>query len=171
MKGKEVIAEPLQNSEELVWHAHPMKENPAKGVLFWALILFTIWAIYWNLGSLLLTTVAAGMLLGSLTSFYLPTQYRFDSSGAFIHRWFYRRGMSWQRVRSVSVERDGIFLSPYPLRTRLENFRGVYLPYRENKEQLIAYLHKSAPGISGLPPLETSKRTSDSMANTNGETS
>jgi len=128
-----------------------MQEHPAKGVLFWAVVIFTVWAVYWNVGSLLLTAVAAVLLLGSLTSFYLPTRYTLDQSGALSKRWLHRRRMGWERVRSVSDEKAGLFLSPFPVRTRLENFRGLYLPYRGNRDEVLSFVSSCAPGAAGLP--------------------
>jgi hypothetical protein len=132
-----------------------MKESPAKGVLFWTVLLLTVWAVWWNLQSLLLTAVAAGMLLGSLTSFYLPTVYRLGADGAGYSRWLSQRKLEWSRVRSVTKERDGVFLSPFPAKTRLENFRGLYLPYRSNREEVLACIRLFAPEATGLTVIKS----------------
>jgi len=142
-------------SDQLVWRVHPMKESPAKGVLFWTVLLLTVWAVWWNLQSLLLTAVAAGMLLGSLTSFYLPTVYRLDAIGAGYSRWLSQRKLEWSRVRSVTKERDGVFLSPFPAKTRLENFRGLYLPYRSNREEVLGCIRLFAPDATGLTAIKS----------------
>ena len=133
------------------WTAFPMRESPLKGIFFWMVVIFTIWAIHWNIGSVMLTFVAAVILLGALTSFFLPTTYILDESGAGFKRWFHRRRLSWSKVRSVVDERDGMFLSPFPVKSRLENFRGLYLPYRNNRERVLAVVKFYAPEAGGFP--------------------
>ena len=148
--------------DRLSWTVFPMRERPAKGVLFWAVIVFTVWAVYWNVGSVLLTIAAAALLLGSLTSFYLPTCYTLDEGGAGLGRWFHRRRIGWERIRSVSDEKDGLFLSPFPVRTRLENFRGLFLPYRSNHDEVLHLVRRYAPAAAGLPLQEKSNERGES---------
>ncbi len=119
-----------------------MKENIGKSVIFWVVLIFTIWAVYWNIGSVLFTIVAALLLLGSLSSFFLPTNYSLNDKGVRSDRLFHHRSMSWDRVRSISLDGNGMFLSPFPSRTRLENFRGLFLPFRQNKETIIETVHQ-----------------------------
>jgi hypothetical protein len=129
-----------------------MKESPMKGLLFWTILPLTVWAVYWNLNSLFLTALAAALLLGSLTSFYIPSRYSLDAQGASLHRWFIRKRLDWTRVRSVVDEQGGLFLSPFPLKSRLENFRGMFLPYRDNRQAVIDWVKLHAPEAKGFKP-------------------
>ncbi len=144
-----------QNHKVYRWTAFPLRESPHKGVLFWIIMIMTIWAVYWNIGSVLVTAAAAILLLGSLSSFYLPTRYTIDESGVMVKRILHNRRMYWYRVRSVSDERDGVFLSTFPVKSRLENFRGLYLPYRNNRQQILELVRTYAPDVRGLPKIET----------------
>lgn len=128
------------------WTVHPMRERLGRTILFWVLVAFTIWAVYWNAGDWLFTAVAALFLLGSLSSFYLPTTYTIDADGVQMRRGIGSRRMEWSRVRSASPEPRGVFLSPFPLRSRLENFRGLWLPYRDNREEVLALVRRYNPG-------------------------
>ncbi len=136
------------------WTAFPMRETPGREIIFWIVVIFTVLMVYWNLESVLLTLAAALLLLGSLSSFYLPTTYILSSEGAVLKRWFYRRRFEWRRVRSTSDERDGLFMSPFPVKSRLENFRGIYLPYRGNREEILSIVRKYAPDAMNLPAIE-----------------
>jgi|GEM_PF-1983923 len=131
-----------------------MHESTIKAVVFWAVVVFTIWAVWWNLQSIILTTLAVVLLMASLSSFYLPTIYTLDKDGARLKRWFIGRDIEWPRVRSVSDERDGLFLSPFPTKSRLENFRGIYLPYRNNRVEIIAVVRFYTPNAAGLPAID-----------------
>ena len=133
------------------WTAFPLRESPHKGVLFWVVMVVTVWAVYWNVGSILLTVFAAALLLVTLSSFYLPTHYSIDEIGVSVRRVAYNRRLSWVRIRSVFDERDGLFVSPFPVKSRMENFRGVYLPYRNNRKEILAIIKAYAPDLRGLP--------------------
>ncbi len=145
------VSENHTNSiRELTYTVFPMREQPFKAMLFWPVTILTLWAVYWNSGSWLLTFIGAAVLFGSLTSYYLPTHYSVDNKGVRMQRLYYGRHLSWERIRSIVDERDGIFLSPFPVKTRLENFRGLYMPYRDNRIELLSLIRKYAPDVKGL---------------------
>jgi len=145
------MSNPGSDNGKYRWTAFPLRESLHKGVLFWMVMIITVWAVYWNIGSILLTVVAALLLLGSLSSFYLPTQYMIDESGVRSKRILHNRSLSWTRIRSVVDERNGLFVSPFPVKSRLENFRGIYLPYRNNRQEVISAIRNFAPELYGLP--------------------
>jgi len=128
-----------------------MKEHLGKAVFFWVVVLFTVWAVWWNLQSVLLTIVATLVLLGALTSFYLPTTYQVGAEGVAWKRLTGGKKLEWERVRSVADEKEGLFLSPFPVKSRMENFRGIYLPYRGNREEVLAVVGYYVPKVKGLP--------------------
>ena len=127
-----------------------MREQPTKAFLFWPVAILTIWAVYWNVGSILLTFIAVIVLFGSLTSYWLPSNYTIDKDGVRLQRWYYQRQLEWSRIRSVVDEREGLFLSPFPIKARLENFRGLYMPYRDNRDELLDLVRHYAPDVKGL---------------------
>ncbi|MCF7811560.1 hypothetical protein K9N50_11295 [bacterium] len=127
-----------------------MSESPFRAVIFWVVLIFTIWMVYWNIESIIFTIFAGLLLLGSLSSFYLPTTYIIDSKGAGFRRFIQKRKIEWGRVRSVSDEDNGVFLSPFPVKSRLENFRGIFLPYRGNRAEILELIAEYAPDIFQL---------------------
>jgi len=129
-----------------------MKENPGKALFFWLVVIFTVWAVWWNIQSILLTAVATLALLGALTSFFLPTRYRLDAEGASWERLTGGKKLEWRRVRSVSGEKEGVFLSPYPVKSRMENFRGIYLPYRGNRDKALEVIAFYTESPKETPP-------------------
>jgi hypothetical protein len=125
-----------------------MRESLWRAIFFWVVVVFTLWAVWWNVHSLLMTAFAGIILLGALASFILPTQYKIGPEGASQERLTGRKSIEWSRVRSLTDEREGLFLSPYPVKSRLENFRGLYLPYRENREEIMAVVKMYASEAS-----------------------
>jgi hypothetical protein len=122
-----------------------MRESPGRALIFWAVLIFTIWMVYWNIESIIFTIFAGLLLLGSLSSFYLPTTYIIDEKGVGSKRLLHKRELEWNRVRSVSDEDNGVFLSPFPVKSRLENFRGIFLPYRENRTEILKLIAEHVP--------------------------
>ena len=144
--------------QTLKWTVHPLRESPLKAALFWLILTVVIWAVYWNAipafsrgAAVLFTAAAAALLLLAVNSFYLPTHFYIDSTGAGFQRWSFHKHITWTRVRSASADKTGLFLSSFPVRSRIENFRGLYLYFRGNREAVIAAVRRYKPGLAGLP--------------------
>ena len=55
--------------------------------------------------------------------------------------------MSWQRLKLIVEEKTGLFLSPFPYRTRLENYRGMYLYFRGNRDEILLLMQHYKPSL------------------------
>ncbi len=142
------------SAPEISWTVHPMRENPAKGILFWFILAFVVWMVYWNIKpsfsnaqSVFFTFFAALILLLSLTSFYLPTLFEINERGILIKRLFYSKRFKWEKVNSIKEERTGLFISPFAVRSRLENHRGLFLYFRSNRDQVIEAVRHYKPEL------------------------
>jgi len=131
-----------------------MRESPGRAIIFWLVLIFTLWMVYWNLESIIFTIFAGLLLLGSLSSFYLPTTYSIDDKGVGSKRILHKRKIEWDRVRSISDEENGVFLSPFPVKSRLENFRGIFLPYRGNRDEILELISEHVPDVFDSNELE-----------------
>jgi len=148
----------LERLEKVTWTVHPMMDNPKKGITFWIILPMVIWLFYWNIepdfsriASRLSTVVVTLILLIYFSSIYLSTRFTIDSDGVAISRWLFTKRLTWKRVRSMVNEKNGVFISPFPVRTRMENFRGVFLFYRDNQEEVIDALRSHKPDLPGMP--------------------
>ncbi len=147
----------------IAYKAHPMRESIVKAIFFWLVVIFTIWGVWLNVDSIFLTFVAGAILIGSLNSFYLATIYRIGPDGASWKRLSGSRSIEWPRVRLVADERDGLFLSSFAGRSIMENFRGMYLPYRSNRDEILTLVRRYAPDAKGWktppdqPPTDSSQ--------------
>lgn len=116
-----------------------------------------VWAVFWNIRldftfaqSMVYTFAATLFLLISLSSFYLPTHFKIGKEGVSLKRWFYVKTMTWERIRSVKDEKTGLFVSPFPARRRLENFRGIYLYYKGNRDEIMRTFLEYKPEITEI---------------------
>jgi hypothetical protein len=65
----------MNYAEVLKWSSHPVKRNTLISVLVILFIFFVWFVVYLTTSSFLLTGLAVVIMLGSLSSFFLPTRY------------------------------------------------------------------------------------------------
>lgn len=81
--------------------------------------------------------------------YWLPVRYYVHEKGAGVRYFGAAFDIAWERVKYVTATPDGVKLSPVSPRSRLEPFRGVYLRFADNREQVleaIAFWSASAAG-------------------------
>ena len=124
----------------LKWSSHPVKKRTVVSILV-VLFLLVVWlVVYVTTSSILLTGLAVIIMLGSMSSFFLPTSYELDQKKVKIRFFFTNRQREWSAFRSFYVDKNGVLLSPFAKKSRLENFRGVYVRFSRNKDQVVDFL-------------------------------
>jgi hypothetical protein len=123
------------------WTVHPFADFPRRRLVFLAVVgvtLACVWIafrdIFWVLFSLV-------FLVSALNSFLLPTRYRLSETELEIFRLIQVKLRKLSDVRRVDCEPNGFFLSPLRQPARLENYRGVFLPYpKERRDEVKEFL-------------------------------
>lgn len=85
---------------------------------------------------------AGALLTLSLRSFFFPTRIRLDDEGITVKEPLFTRTRSWSSCKSLHLDRFGVLVSPFSFPTRLENYRGVYLRFSDNREQVLAFCRR-----------------------------
>ncbi len=122
------------------WVSFPVKEEKRKGILALVfIIVFSVllgyaWGSLWG-------CISFAFLFISLLPFYIPTYYRLDEEKIILRR-FYTVEKRWDEIRSYYPDRYGVLLSPFSYPTRLENFRGIYLRFSGNREEVLSFIEK-----------------------------
>jgi len=121
----------------LQWTIHLLRERPQKawgaaGVMMLAAVLVGV--AFRSVGMGLLAVV---LLWLATRDYWLPVRYTVSEKGAAVRYLGAAYDISWERVKYVTVTADGVKLSPLPPRSRLEPFRGVYLRFADNREQVL----------------------------------
>ena len=130
------------SDEELSWVTHPMAENPRKAVIFWVVFLLVLVAVWLYSHEWIFVILSGLILMGSLRGFVFPTRYRLNHEGIEVNRTFYRVQKKWDDFRSYTVERNGVFLSPFSVKHRMENFRGLFVPTGKHHEDTLNMVSK-----------------------------
>jgi hypothetical protein len=92
--------------------------------------------------------LALAILTASLGTYFLPTDYTLYDGGIETRFLGNVRRFRWAQYRSFYVDPNGVLLSPFARRSRLENFRGIFLRYDGNQGEVLAvirdHLHPEA---------------------------
>ncbi|MFA5795297.1 MAG: hypothetical protein WC980_09590 [Candidatus Brocadiia bacterium] len=127
---------------ELKWTVHPVKQTPVKSLFLIAFLLLLLLLVYILFESLLMTIVSGLLMFGSLYKFFISTSYTLTETELIVKTLSGRMVKTWSEFKSYYPDQNGILLSPYPDKSRLENFRGVYLMTSQNRAEVIAFLDK-----------------------------
>jgi len=135
-----LMSERMNGEAMLKWSTHPVKKKTFISILV-ILFLFGIWILmYLTTQSLFFTALSVVILLGSLSSFFLPTHYELDEKKIKIKYFLATREKEWSMFRSFYVDKNGVLLSPFERPSRLENFRGIYVRFNQNKDQVVDFV-------------------------------
>jgi hypothetical protein len=85
-----------------------------------------------KLGGVLLSAIGFFVVLVSTAEVFLPLKYRIDSGGAQVRCGLSVTAIRWSDVKRLIRMADGVRLSPLEKPSRLDEFRGVYLRFRDN---------------------------------------
>ena len=122
----------------LSWTVQPWRRNRALGVAVAFLILAVTFAVRVAFGSIGWSLLALVLLSLSVARFYLPTRYVLSAQGARMEGPFGTVEREWSAFRSWFAGTDGVLLSPLTKPTRLAFTRGIFLPFDDHRDEVLA---------------------------------
>jgi len=128
--------------ESLSWTSWPMLRSPVRAVLAMAFIAVMAWFIQSLFETTYFTVVAVLLVWGQVAGFFLPTRFELGDDGVYVRGLVSRRKKPWGEFRSYYVDREGLLLSPFEERSRLERFRGVSLQFHGNRDEVVAFVER-----------------------------
>jgi hypothetical protein len=131
------VAPSASETQLLIWKTHPAKARPLVTTLVVVLLLILVASVYLLTASPLFTAVAAIILYGSLTQYFTPTTFELTGSKVRVTYIVNKVEKDWAQFRSYYADKNGVLLSPFTAPSRLENFRGLYIRFAANKDQVL----------------------------------
>lgn len=129
-------ASPFAESVNLSWSVHRLREHPQWLFLLVPALVLTFWA-----GTLLLGWVmglsAVGVLVAATGDYFFPVTFTLTREKATSRCLFARQELEWKKVKRVLLAQDGVKLSPLGFTSRLEAFRGVFLRFNNNQDEVL----------------------------------
>jgi len=126
--------------EALIWTTHPLKKSKRNTLLVILFLILTPGIIFVSTNSLFFLFLSFVILIGSLSSFFLPTTYELSEDRIKVRFFLNTKEMEWKKYRSFYVDKNGVLLSPFEKPSRLENFRGLYIRFNQNKDQVLNFI-------------------------------
>ncbi len=125
---------------ELTWTAWPARERPlAAAVLVLAAVVLGV-LVARGTSDRVLGIAAPAFVVASLSSFLFPTTYRLTDESVEVRSLGVARARPWSEMRRMTVDRTGVFLSPFERKSWLEAYRGVRLLFGGNRDQVVAFV-------------------------------
>lgn len=120
----------------LSWRYHPAAKTKAKTALACAVILAFGVFVWWYSQSAIFAFLAGLILTASLGVFFFPTRYTLAEDGITVEFLGTKQVKKWSGFARAEPEKNGIFLSPFARKSFLEHYRGVFVRYDGNKEEV-----------------------------------
>lgn len=89
-------------------------------------------------------------IMGSTMEFWAPISYRIDEKGATSRCGFSVTAIEWSDIKRIVVSDEGVKLSPLEQEGRLSPFRGVFLRFDDNKDQVLRLIEQAVGGTCSI---------------------
>ena len=125
------------------WQVRLPARDPQKlySILFMCVLgAFAGWLLFHNVAFALIGFVAIG---ASTAEYWLPQKYKLDRNGASAQCGISVSAIQWSDVKQVTPDERGVKLSPLSGNGRMNEFRGVYLRFNQNKDQVLEQVRMS----------------------------
>jgi hypothetical protein len=124
----------------LVWTSWPLRDDWPRSLALLAIIAAVPAGVGVSFASAWLGVLSFGLLAGSVLRYLAPTRYELGEEGVRVR--FLGRSVArpWREIRAFYPHREGVHLSPFPRPSRLDPFRGLWLRYAGNREEVLAHL-------------------------------
>ena len=134
------------------WTVHPIRRHHRRTLFLVLVILLTMGFLWIDGGGWFWVGFSAVVLLLAVRQYLLPTTFSLDDEGVASRFLAFKRRKAWKAFRSYYRDRNGVLLSPFPAPSRLENFRGMYLIFGDNADEVMAHVRTKIAMEGGDPP-------------------
>jgi hypothetical protein len=138
LNKQEIKSEEGRNS--ITWTVHPFKESVKATILVIFIIMFICGVVYYSFGEIFWVILSLIFLLGSLSSFFFPTTFTLDDEKVRVKRVFTTITRAWNAFRGFYWDKNGVQLTPFSHPSRLDSYRGLFLKFGGNKEEVLDFI-------------------------------
>jgi hypothetical protein len=140
----------------LAWSVHLARRRPRQAAAVAIFIASASVIAAYSFRSPFYGALAALLLTASLGDYAFPLQFALTEDGVEARGLIHRRRMKWREVQRALRDELGVRLSPLPRPSRLDAFRGIYLWFDGNAEDVMAvidhHVRREAAGGDDLTP-------------------
>ncbi|MSS70651.1 MAG: hypothetical protein EXS64_04090 [Candidatus Latescibacteria bacterium] len=124
---------------ELRWTSHLLRDEAGgKSLALIVLIAGFSAGAWYSLEGIVYALIACAVLVAAMSRYFLPVHYCLTEREVIVTHAGMTRRMPWDRFRNFRVHPDGVFLSPFGRPSRLDSFRGCFLRFKDNRDEVLA---------------------------------
>jgi hypothetical protein len=123
------------------WLSWPARDNAAVTSLVVVGLLAAAVVICMFSGRLVLAFLVILVLVAALWRFFLPVEFELSEKGVRQRLFGRQRHIPWQVIRRYEVCSAGVLLLPHEDRSVMAAFRGLYLPWKTHRDEVLAHIH------------------------------
>lgn len=133
----------------LQWTIHLARRRPGRALAALVIVAAGAVAAAVAFQGLWAGILAAVLLVGAIGDFLFPVRYTLNAEGAQARGLVMRRRIAWRQVRRVARDRLGVKISPLPRPSRLEAYRGIYLWFENNADEVMEFIARHTEAVGG----------------------
>ena len=133
----------------LQWTVHLARRHPARALAAVVLVAAAAVCAGIGFGGWWVGLLAGGLLVVAISDFLFPVRYVMDAEGVSARGLVLRRRMGWGQVRRVKRDELGVKLSPLTRPSRLEAYRGIYLWFEMNADEVMEFIARQMEAVGG----------------------
>lgn len=127
----------------LCWKVHPLRQERAgKSILLVVIVGAVSWVAAFSFGHFAYGLLSLSILIFSLAHYFFPSRYSLDETGVSRTLLGHQTRRVWAEFRRVDARSNGLFLSPFARPSRLDSFRGLFLPFHKRGDQVVYYVQQ-----------------------------
>jgi len=129
-------------AESYAWEVRLWRQSPSKlsGIFAAAVIAGAFGYLLFH--SVALTMIGFLVVVGSTTEFWLPQKLKLDRNSASLRCGISVTSIQWRDVKRVIEDGAGVRLTPLSEDNRLSPFRGVYLRFANNRDEVMSWIER-----------------------------
>ncbi len=138
------VSDRASSQPVMSWSVHLARRHPVKAIVSLAFVAAATVAGSILAGPYVALFVAVALVF-SLSDFLFPVKYFITTEGVSCRMLLKSCEIKWQDVKRCYLDDFGIKLTPLDRVSRVEAFRGVYLRFGDNQEQVIETVKSLRP--------------------------
>ena len=124
--------------------AWPLHDAPLRTLAVGGITAIVSWAAGWWAQSWAMGGLAQAAFLLALWRLWLPVTYQLGSKGVVERVWGHSRHIDWLRITRAELQPRGVLLLADRSQTPLALIHGVFVPWRNKREQVTALVEHFA---------------------------
>jgi len=125
----------------LEWNIHPFKEEPLKSLflsVFLLMLFIILFLIFPNIPFVFASII---VMILSLRGYLFKSKYKLEPENLTVKMLVFEYKKKYIDFKRVYIGKSAFLMSPFTYKTKLNRYRGIYIPFPENlRENVITFI-------------------------------